>query len=316
MSKLSLAVERTAPRRIPADAETAIARLAQADRALAEAIEVADAVSLVGTAKALAEWASAVKAGKDHERQSAVFVLRAIRNAGERIAQAQARGEVAMPGHPNVGNGDISPATLAEIGVTRDESSEWKRLAAQYPTDEALAEAAEALPTPSLAGAFRLAGMMTSDSPEWYTPTHIVEAAAATLGGIDLDPCAESAKAVPAAAHYTADDNGLEQGWRGTVYMNPPYGDGISDWCAKLADEYRYGNVTAAVALLPARTDTGWWKHLAPDRVCFITGRLRFSAQGPAPFPSAVVYLGPDPERFATAFGPLGLLYELMEAAA
>ena len=126
-----MAVERQAARPAQDPAEMAIARLAQADRALAEAIEVADAVKLVGTAKALREWASAVHAGKDHERQAAVFVLRAVRNAGERLAEAQASGRLASQGtgRPvSVADDDTStPATLAEIGVTRDESSEWKR---------------------------------------------------------------------------------------------------------------------------------------------------------------------------------------------
>jgi hypothetical protein len=280
---------------------------------------VADAVHLVGTAKALREWATAVHAGKDHERQAAVFVLRAVRNAGERIAEAQARGEVATQGRlANVADADISsPATLAEIGVTRDESSEWKRLAAQYPTDEALAEAAECLPVPSLSGAFRLAGMMTSDSPEWYTPREVIAAAIATLGGIDLDPCSNPGTPnVPASRHLTLEDDGLAHGWQGTVYMNPPYGREIGGWIEKLATEYAYGNVTAAVALLPARTDTAWFRALPARWVCFVSGRLRFSGADAAPFPSVAAYLGREPERFAEAFGSLGLLYERQEAAA
>lgn len=323
MSKLAQGVAKVAARVVPDAAETAIARLAQADRALAEAIDATDAVTLVATAKALSEWATAVKAGRDHERQAAVFVLRAMRNAGERIRDAQARGEIAMPGQRrNVGGDDISPATLPEIGVTRDESSEWKRLAAQYPTDEALAEAAEALPTPSLAGVSRLAGMMSSVSDEWYTPEHVVTAAIETLGAIDLDPCSNPGEPnVPAREHYTAADDGLALGWRGAVYMNPPYSR-ADEFCQKLADEYAYGNVRAAVALVPARVDTRWFRSLAAADLCFVNGRLRFlqpsgePAANSAPFPSMVAYLGPDPERFARAFAHLGVLYRRVEAAA
>jgi len=308
----------------PDPAETAIARLAQADRALAEAIEVADAVKLVGTAKALREWASAVHAGKDHERQAAVFVLRAVRNAGERLAAAQERGDLATrgEGRANVAHADISgPATLAEIGVTRDESSEWKRLAALYPTDEALGEAAKAMPAPSLSGALRLAPLMSSDSDEWWTPRHVVEAASAALGGITLDPCSNDGEPnVPATHHYTASDDGLEQPWRGTVYMNPPYSR-AAEFCRKLADELEYGNVRAAVALVPARTDTAWFRLIADADLCFVTGRLRFIQPGnesatSAPFPSVAAYLGPSPEMFARAFAPLGLLYRRIEVAA
>lgn len=139
-------------------AEVAVERLAQADRALAAAIDIADAAQLVATGKALREWASAVHAGKEHERQAAVFVLRAQRNAGERIAEAQARGEVARPGdagRAKVAGVDFGKAELAELGVTRDESSDWQRLADAYPTDADLKEAAEQMPRPSLAGALR-----------------------------------------------------------------------------------------------------------------------------------------------------------------
>ena len=325
MSKLAQSVAKQAARPMPDAAETAIARLAQADRALAEAIDAAGAVTLVATAKALNEWASAVKAGRDHERQAAVFVLRAIRNAGERIAEAQARGDLATQArHPgSVAADDTAPpATLAEIGVTRDESSEWKRLAAQYPTDEALTEAAEALPTPSLAGALRIAPMLSSDTDEWYTPEHVVTAAIEALGAIDLDPCSNPGEPnVPAGQHYTAEDDGLAQGWRGAVYMNPPYSR-ADEFCQKLADEYAYGNVTAAVALVPARVDTRWFRSLAAADLCFVNGRLRFlqpsgePAANSAPFPSMVAYLGPDPEGFARAFGALGVLYRRVEAAA
>lgn len=322
---MSLAVERASSRPAPGLAEMAIARLAQADRAIAEAIEVADAVQLVGTAKALREWASAVHAGRDHERQAAIFVLRAVRNAGERIAEAQARGEVATQGSGRPGSvvsGDTySPATLAEIGVTRDESSEWKRLAALYPDDGSLERAAEAMPSPSLSGAIRLAPLMSSATDDWWTPAPVVEAAAAALGGaIDLDPCSnDGAPNVPAAAHYTAADDGLARPWRGSVYMNPPYSR-ADEFAAKLAEEFAYGNVTSAVALVPARVDTRWFGSLSSADLCFVRGRLRFllpsgePARGGAPFPSMAAYLGPDPARFAAAFAPLGPVYRRVDA--
>lgn len=153
--------------------------------------------------------------------------------------------------------------------------------------------------------------IMSSDSVEWYTPSHILDAAVVALGGIDLDPCSNADRTVPATTHYTVEDDGLSHGWRGRVYMNPPYGREIGDWIEKLAVEYEMGNVTEAVALVPARTDTAWWGRLAPlmSRLCLVRGRLSFSGADPAPFPSAAIYLGLTPQGFDDAFGALGWVH-------
>lgn len=153
--------------------------------------------------------------------------------------------------------------------------------------------------------------VMSSVSPEWYTPRHVVDAVLTTMGTIDLDPCAEKAKGIPASAHLTKSDDGLGQPWKGRVYMNPPYGEGIGEWTAKLRREYDARRVTEAIALIPARTETDWWEALAPEHVCLIHGRLRFS-DGPtaAPFPSVAVYLGKSPATFVQAFKALGPVYQ------
>lgn len=150
-----------------------------------------------------------------------------------------------------------------------------------------------------------------SDSSEWYTPPHVLAMVEAALGGIDLDPCADPQRSVPASHHLTREDDGLGVEWAGRVYMNPPYGSGIGDWVEKLAASYEDGDVTAAVALVPARTDTAWFHRLRDYPRLFVRGRLRFSGhENSAPFPSAAFYLGPDPEGFAAAFSELGDVYE------
>lgn len=150
----------------------------------------------------------------------------------------------------------------------------------------------------------------SSTSAEWYTPGHVVERVKRALGAIDLDPCADPEKGIPASDHYTKADDGLSKEWHGRVYLNPPYGQEIGEWIRKLVAEYGSGRTTAAVALVPARPDTGWYAALKDYPRCYIRGRLRFGgAENAAPFPSAVFYLGDDPDAFSRAFGDLGEVY-------
>ncbi len=104
--------------------------------------------------------------------------------------------------------------------------------------------------------------------------------------------------------------------------MNPPYGSQVAAFVQKLVESWRAGAVTQAIALLPSRTDTAWFRMLAPAPVCFVMGRIMFvraSEKGgepdpnwTAPFPSALFYLGPRLDRFAaefeTRFGPIYLM--------
>lgn len=144
---------------------------------------------------------------------------------------------------------------------------------------------------------------------EWCTPSDIIRRAVRALGRIDLDPCSDDGKNVPATRHYTKHDDGLARPWSGRVFMNPPYGE-MMLWTSHLAEAYRAGTVTAAIALVPARTDTAWWSELSSCTVCFLRGRLRFSdATQSAPFPSAVVYFGVHADRFSRAFADAGNIW-------
>ena len=84
--------------------------------------------------------------------------------------------------------------------------------------------------------------------------------------------------------------DGLSVPWHyGRCWMNPPYGREITKWVKKAYEESQEG--TLVVGLLPARTDTRWFHdyiyHKAEIR--FLKGRLKFSNNKPAPFPSMVV---------------------------
>lgn len=156
--------------------------------------------------------------------------------------------------------------------------------------------------------------LTSSASPEWYTPPHVLDLVVELFGAIDLDPCAESDRSVPAARHFTAAEDGLAHEWHGRVFLNPPYGKTIGLWMAKLRYEFAQRRVTEAIALVPAKPDTDWWAALDGEWMCFVHGRLRFanSSTG-APFPSVLVYLGPDAHRFTEVFRALGDVWQRIE---
>lgn len=187
------------------------------------------------------------------------------------------------------------------------------------PTADPVAEKPAEAPIQEKA-AGKMAIHSSSKSAEHYTPAEVIQAVLECFGSIDLDPCSNS-KAnpnVPATMHYTAKDNGLLQPWAGRVFMNPPYGAEIGQWIERLAVEFEAGNVTEAIALVPARPGSLWFAELSKAAAlwCFVAGRLTFvNNDNPAHFPSALAYLGPRPRAFAAAFAGLGSLWREVPAA-
>ena len=106
------------------------------------------------------------------------------------------------------------------------------------------------------------------------------------------DVCAspENAKC---SVYYTEQMDGLAQEWKGSCWMNPPYGRAIKDWMRKAYESSLKG--ATVVCLVPARTDTAWWHDYAiKGDIEFIRGRLKFGGhKNSAPFPSAVVVFSP-----------------------
>lgn len=163
-----------------------------------------------------------------------------------------------------------------------------------------------------VAGVNRMAVHHSSATPEWYTPKNIIDVVLAFFDEIDLDPCSNSRDEpnVPARQVFTEADDGLTQDWWGRVYMNPPYGDAIGAWVDKLCAAYDAGQIEAAIALVPGRLDTAWFDRLTAYALCFVRGRLRFvGAENSAPFPSVLVYLGDEVERFRETVRPLGKVF-------
>ena len=229
--------------------------------------------------------------------------LKAVENSfGSATKHALAAGDLLIKAKALVRHGEWLPWLEKNCNCTRQMAANYMRLAAN---------GKRVLHLGVRDGLKLLAGgeesvHLKSDSVEWYTPLDIIERVRAAIGSIELDPCSDG-KTVPALRHFTAKDDGLKQMWSGTVYMNPPYGDGIKAWVEKLCEEFACGSVTEAIALVPARVDTEWFRLFRDFAVCFVNGRLKFSGhENSAPFPSAVVYLGQDVERFRKAFEKAG----------
>ena len=141
------------------------------------------------------------------------------------------------------------------------------------------------------------------------------------MGAIDLDPASSEAAntLVMAKRFYTAEDDGLSKNWRGRVWMNPPYSSGlIEKFTAKIILHVVAGEVDQAVVLVNNATDTGWFQDLAThaSALCLVRGRVRFlSPDGEKGAPlqgQAVLYLGTSRERFVSAFGSYGLIWNLI----
>lgn len=154
------------------------------------------------------------------------------------------------------------------------------------------------------------AGLMASERMDWNTPADVLEFVR-RFAPIALDPCSNAGSIVDAAQEWIFDRDGdsLAKDWiaDGLIYVNSPYGREIIDWirkCAIQAEE----NQAEIIALVPARTDTAWWRIASEaDGICFVRGRLKFlGAPSNAPFPSALIYWGDRFKRFERVMEDLG----------
>lgn len=218
----------------------------------------------------LVEWATEIK-------------VRAERRAGEMLAGMEKQHGARGTGKKVESHDDIP--LLVDLGISANQSSRWQKLAA-VPEDKFEQAVAAAK---KIAGEVTTAALLRLNSPrneftgeiEWYTPVEYIEAARSVMGEIDLDPASSDAaqRVVRATQYLTAEDDGLAQKWAGRVWLNPPYGEHIGEFVAKLTKDFALGSVTDAILLTHNSCDTGWWHQAHCSCAGFVhtRGRINFT---------------------------------------
>ena len=124
---------------------------------------------------------------------------------------------------------------------------------------------------------------------QWLTPIHILD----RLGHFDLDPCSPIKRPWSTAdVHYTVENDGLKQEWRGRCFVNPPYETHLIVQFIQKCIEHKN-----AIALTFARTEAKLFQELIfpnAHSILFIKGRLSFhhvdgTKGGPAGAPSCLI---------------------------
>ncbi len=147
------------------DMTTTLTKFSAARWALAEARSIDEVKDVRDKAEALRIYA--IQRGESHEMQNdiAEIKVRAERRIGELIPQMQERGELARRGQP-VTKMSCDTTSLSNIGISRDQSSQWQ-VSAEIPTDEFEQHIAETISSGkelTSVGVYRLAKKLQRES--------------------------------------------------------------------------------------------------------------------------------------------------------
>ena len=130
---------------------------------------------------------------------------------------------------------------------------------------------------------------------EWCTPIPLYQEITEVFRfGTDVAATAENALC---EQFFTRENSAFDHHWRGTCWMNPPYGRGqLERWTEKAVTETRQRGCTI-VGLLPAVTDTAFWHDyvVQAQEIIFLRGRVHFDGPqvGAPTFGSALVIWRP-----------------------
>jgi hypothetical protein len=148
----------------------------------------------------------------------------------------------------------------------------------------------------------------SSKTPEHYTPQYILDRAKWIMGNY-TDPT------------MPGETDGMFKEWKGSVFLNPPYGHDVWKWFGKLRDSVYQGKVKEYIVLWKCAPETKAWRILMihTSSVAFPQKRLQFinekgQYEKRATFPSALFYYGPSDAFFANAFYDCSI-YKEMSAA-
>lgn len=213
--------------------------------------------------------------------------------------------------------GDSGDLAGQVIGVSGRYVDKYKKIVAEKPELQAKLDSGEL----TITGAEKESLMLSSISNEWYTPIRYVEAAREALGTIDVDPASNELanKTIRAKTFYTKENSGLLKEWRGTVWLNPPYGGIATGFVAKLIDQYKKRITTEAILLVNANsTDTGWFQPLWNYVLCFTNHRINFmplnnKAINNSTHGSVFVYFGKQKQKFIDNFKQFGVVVERID---
>ncbi len=157
----------------------------------------------------------------------------------------------------------------------------------------------------------------TMTSPEWFTPSAIVNAARKVMGGIDLDPasCEEANQIVKAKKFYTKEDDGLTQPWNGMrLFINPPGGRGlVNAFWQKLMSEPAGAQIVWIGYSLEQLQTLQSHNLVTPLNfsMCVPTRRIQFVAPsgrkaGSPTHANYITYIGDNKDAFDEVFSEFG----------